>query len=69
MLTFEQFADHCDKHSSDHPFWRPGQFVFNVLLNHRPDLAEQLRGTDLDPFHRSDLIPATLAWLRDNWDA
>jgi hypothetical protein len=33
------------------PHWRYGQALFNILLDVRPDLAEQVRGTDKDPFY------------------
>lgn len=51
------------------PAWRVGQTHFNVLWQLRPDLADAARGTQLDPFHRDDRVPAFLRWLRDNWDA
>ena len=45
---------------------RYGQGLFNVLLYHNPELAEQIRGTTLDPFHweqgtRTDKF---IEWLR-----
>lgn len=34
----------------------------------RQDLARAVSGVpDLDPFHRDDLIPNCLAWLKENW--
>lgn len=33
------------------PFWRYGQALFNTLVDVRLDLAEQVRGTDNDPFY------------------
>lgn len=47
---------------------RAGQWYFNLLDVARPDLADRVRGTALDPFHRDDRLPAFLAWLADNWD-
>jgi hypothetical protein len=32
--------------------WRYGQAFFNCLLDERPDIAEQIRGTSADPFFR-----------------
>jgi hypothetical protein len=32
--------------------WRAGQAAFNVLHDLRPDLADEIRGTRLDPFYR-----------------
>lgn len=51
------------------PAWRAGQYVFNVLHAVRPDLAEAVRGTALDPFHRDDRLPALLDHLARAWDA
>ncbi len=31
--------------------WRYGQALFNLLTDVRPDLAEEIRGTDKDPFY------------------
>lgn len=30
---------------------RYGQVYFNLLFQHRPDISEKMRGTELDPFH------------------
>lgn len=40
---------------------RYGQAMFNHLCEVRPDLSEQVRGTDKDPFHVSHLN-------HPNWD-
>lgn len=47
---------------------RPGQWAFNVLAAARPELADAVRGTDVDPFHRDDRLPELLAWVRDRRD-
>ena len=31
--------------------WRYGQALFNLLLSVRPELAESVRSTDMDPFY------------------
>jgi hypothetical protein len=38
---------HCQEHSG----WRVGQCAFNVLVAMHPEVAEQVRGTSLDPFY------------------
>jgi hypothetical protein len=35
-----------------YPDWRAGQAYFNALYTILPDVAEEIRGTPLDPFHR-----------------
>jgi len=47
-----------------HKTWRAGQALFNALLRVRPDLAEEIRGTDLDPFHDNKRIRDCLEHLR-----
>lgn len=34
-----------------HPEWRRGQAHFNVLVKVAPELAEEIRASDLDPFY------------------
>jgi hypothetical protein len=42
---------------------RPGQTLFNTLLEIDPVFAESIRGGDLDPFYNDERIPGTLrAW-------
>ena len=52
--------------------WRFGQAAFNVLAEWRPDLAERVRGTMLDPFYSSrgdTRLKTFLRFLEQNWDA
>jgi len=60
-LTAEQFqqltdkvADTVDKHS----FLRLGQTWFNELYNINPELANEIRATELDPFYVDVNLPA-----------
>ena len=50
---------------------RYGQAMFNHLCEVRPDLAEQIRGTDKDPFYcTSPMDPkfdAAIAFIEANW--
>ena len=32
--------------------WRYGQTLFNVLYEHHPDLADEIRGGELDPYYK-----------------
>ena len=38
----------------ENPEWRYGQTVFNVLQVYRPEMAESIRGTCLDPFYKRE---------------
>ena len=46
---------------------RMGQSYFNTLSVLRPDLAEQIRGTENDAFHDNNLLPAMLAVVYKKW--
>lgn len=35
-------------------YYRYGQAVFNLLAEHHKDLAEEIRGTELDFFYKDD---------------
>lgn len=65
-MTFAEFLVRAVR---DHPReQRVGQWYFNLLAEARPDLAERVRGTDLDPFHRDDRLPAFLRYAVRHWD-
>lgn len=53
------------KTRKEYPRWRKGQTMFNVLLDLRPDIAERIRDTELDPFHRDEVVPKLLDWLKE----
>lgn len=44
--------------------WRYGQTVFNVLYALRPDLADRVHRTDLDPFNHDNRVPRLLSWVQ-----
>ena len=51
---------------------RYGQDAYNLLAEVRPGLAEQLRGTDIDPFYAEGFqdrrMVAFAKWLDENWE-
>lgn len=50
---------------------RLGQALFNQLRDSQPRLAEQVRGTHLDPFHKKDVsdIPQDFwDFIVENWE-
>jgi hypothetical protein len=71
--TYQEYLEECQKVQVQFASWRPGQVMFNVLSEQRPDLSEQIKQTDLDPFyadhhpHRREMITAFLGWVRENW--
>jgi len=49
-----------------YPDLRRGQNYFNALDMLYPDLAEEVRGTDIDPFYVDAKLPAYLKWLGEH---
>lgn len=47
--------------------WRYGQMFFNMASNVRPDVAEALRGTLHDPFHKNVISPETHVFIEGLW--
>lgn len=50
---------------------RYGQAMFNILTLCRPNIAEQLRATELDPFYRdspADIPHETWTLVASEWD-
>ena len=67
-MTFEDYTKAVDKAQAKHPEWRLGQTAFNVLWELRPDLSEQVRATEIDPFHSTARLPQFFAWVQERWD-
>lgn len=68
MSSLAQFYADVQEYRTLYPEWREGQTYFNVLHRQRPELAEKLRTTSLDPFYRDERVEAVQEWLQDNWD-
>lgn len=64
---FTEYIAHIGTIAWRTPDLRNGQRAFNVLHAMRPDLSEQIRATDLDPFHDDDRLEAFYAWVERNW--
>jgi hypothetical protein len=49
--------------------WRYGQALFNLLAMERPDIAEKVRGTTLDPFYKElrQIDPVVYEFIQDSW--
>lgn len=63
-MTFDEYAHAIDRVRAENPRWRAGQTAFNVLLDIRPDLAEEIRATELDPFHNDNVLTQFYHWVR-----
>lgn len=60
MMRQDDFYAVVRMHIAAHPEWRYGQVLFNSLMDIRPEWAEEIRGTDKDPFYANfDTDPTT----------
>lgn len=60
-MRFSQFADFVNGFTGERPEnQRIGQWAFNLLSEAYPLVAEQIRGSDDDPFYRDELVPEFL---------
>lgn len=46
-----------------YPELRYGQAWYNVLREKRPELANRIAQTELDPFQRDERVPRLIDWL------
>ncbi len=46
-----------------HPSLRSGQAFFNTLHEKYPNIADIVRGTDLDPFYNAGILPDLYEYL------
>ena len=51
------------KRIEEYPDLRTGQAFFNELHTVYPEIANMIRGTELDPFYRSELLPELYEFL------
>lgn len=48
---------------------RVGQVAFNSLYETRPELANAVRATPLDPFHMDERLDEFFAYVEEHWDS
>ena len=66
-MTHEQWIQAAIAYWHMYPEQRKGQAFFNSLALNRPDLSEQIRGTNLDPFYREADLQGFMLWVDQNW--
>jgi hypothetical protein len=72
MSTFDMWAMwkvHVEKvmDSGSPNGQRKGQYLFNFLAQYRPDITDQARGTDVDPFYDDTKLIAFLDFVDNHW--
>ena len=69
--TFAGFVEHATKRYYQlrqlDDSWRFGQVLFNELLSTRPDIAEKIRATEMDPFYNNGKMDMFLNFVADRW--
>lgn len=70
-LTFDKFvsevkAYHSKLKAEDWTI-RYGQTLFQCVWDVRPDIADELRGHRLDPFHKEQVSVETYEFIKDRW--
>lgn len=56
-----------EKQVKQDPSIRYGQIYFNLLHAARPDIANELRGSTLDPFHSNYVSDKTHIFVEHKW--
>ena len=55
-------------YNSDAVVWRKGQLFFNLMCQSNPRVAEMLRGSIRDPFHKEQISDEIWDFVMDNWE-
>lgn len=53
-MKYKEYRAEVDRVHALEPRWRFGQTAFNVLYDMYPDLADEIRGSNIDPFYSCD---------------
>jgi len=65
------FWQNVSRACAQYPEYHYGQAFFNVLHELRPDLAEKIRGTEIDPFNSHTSTEPEVAqaaqFVMENW--
>lgn len=62
LPTFEAVVCRATELRDLYPSWRWGQALFNALVDFAPEAADEIRGTDADPFYTNNNVAAF--WTR-----
>lgn len=65
-MTFDEFIFLADRRYKRIEYERYGQAFFNELYSVRPELADEIRGTHLDPFY-TGTGPELYLFLSERW--
>lgn len=63
MTEYLRYLKTVNELLDQHDSWRAGQASFNVLSDFHKSLADQVRGTELDPFYDDSRLPVFYQWV------
>ena len=69
-MTYDEFLARVHIEHMDQPVngdLRLGQIFFNKLSDVRPAIAEEIRGTMLDPFFKQRITQVVSDFVRERW--
>jgi hypothetical protein len=66
VTAFDRYFEAARATLREHPEQRPGQAAYNTLAVLHPDLAEQVHGTERDPFYIDKRLPAFFLFCREH---
>lgn len=69
-MTYEEFYDEvykCYMAQEASMDYRLGQIYFNMLCEVRPKIAEEIRGSMLDPFFKHRITQVVSDFVRERW--
>ena len=69
-MTYDEFYDEvykCYMAQEASMDCRLGQIYFNMLCEVRPKIAEELRGSMLDPFFKHRITQVVSDFVRERW--
>ena len=70
--SYWQFCELVDKQHlmnlSFDKYHRYGQTYFNLLYEFRPEIADQIRGTNLDPFYKETVAHGVHEFVQQAYD-
>lgn len=68
--AMNRYLTHAANLKTEHPEWRWGQTLFNALAMDHPAIAEEIRGSPLDPFHKEgDALNPFMDWAIERLSA
>jgi hypothetical protein len=66
-MSYDEFVKLVDQTSVQFN-WRYGQALMNVLNSVWSEKYEELISLELDCYYREDIVPATLKFLKSDWN-